>query len=181
MNIKFYYSPVSIFFTICIFTFFSSTSFAQVNSFRPVKTLCGAVDSEGKPFVVIDYEVRQAKGVGSHTDNYAGSYNESTYPVQNYRLVFVSGHRFRIGTQVVEQAYFPGQFLAYLSIYEELNEKLIKRSYFAVPIDTLMSQFQFGYEVANSEVRVSCHVSLINSQAAKAKSDKNKTRKPAKK
>ncbi len=180
MNIKFYLSRVPFIFGFCIFLFFSSVSIAQVNLFRPVKTLCGATDSDGKPFVVIDYEITQPKGIGSHTDRYANSYVESNYPVQNYRLVFVSGHRFRVGTQVVQQAYYPGQYMAYLSIYEEMGEKLIQRSYTAVPIDSLQSLFQFGYEIPNSSTRISCHVSLKNSQASNQPIGKEKSRSPAK-
>lgn len=175
MNMKFNTGPVLIFFSTLLL--FSSESYAQANAFRPVKTLCGAVGADGKPSVVIDYEVTQPKGMGSQSDRFANVYVEGTYPVPNYKLIHVSGHRFRLGTQVVEQTYFRGQYMLYISIYEEVGEKLIQRAYSASPIDALLEPFRFGYELPNAESRISCYVTFANSQAKKSA---EKIRKPAK-
>jgi hypothetical protein len=177
---EFHLGRVSVLLAFCLVVSSVSIGFANTNTFRPVKTLCGAKDTLGKPFVVMDFDTTEASGTGSTTDKFAQIYTDSTYPVPNYRLVHVSGHRFRIGTQIVEQTYSPGQYMAYLSIYEEVQDKLIQRSYTALPIDSLVSSFRFIYEIPNASAKITCFVSPLNSQTSNGSTIKDKPRKPAK-
>src|SRR5687768_7523286 len=48
-----------------------------------VKTLCGAIDAQGKTFVVIDFETQYASGTGSLNDRWANNY--STKDVTPFR------------------------------------------------------------------------------------------------
>jgi hypothetical protein len=152
---------------------------ANASPLPPMKTLCGSIDAKGKTFMVIDFEVQYDKARGTAEDKFAASYNNENFPIPDFRLISLGNQRFRIGTQILAREYFEGQYIAYLTIFEEQGSKLFSRYTTVLAANSLESPFSYEYEIPGNQGRIACH-SVMASKVSNAETSPGKTpRKPA--
>ncbi len=161
-----------------LFSMTAATALEKRPPFHPIKMLCGATDDNAKPFVVIDYETREvSKDLGQVGEMLPTTYGLQEYPFPNYRPISTGKEKFRIATHVMTTPYKFGQFIAYMTIYEEDpdGKTLRKRAAHVIDAADLKSTYQVQYKVPNSKRAVTCYANSPDlSKALVQAADKKK-------
>lgn len=133
---------------------------AKVAPMKPIKMLCGATDDNAKSFVVIDFETSQpSKDLGRVGETLPKTYSTADYPFPNYRPISNGKERFRVASQVMTNPYHRGQYIAYLTIFEEDQDgkTLHRRASHVVDTKDLSVPYQVKYQVPGTKRTVDCY------------------------
>lgn len=152
--------------------------------FHPIKVLCSASDDSAKPFVTVDFEVREvSKELGQVGEMLPSTYTLQTYPFPNYRPITTGKEKFRIAAQVMSTPYKLDQYIAYLTIYEEDadGKTLRKRAAHVIDAADLKSTYQVQYKVPDSKRGINCFANSPDLSKALVQDGQQKSRVPAKK
>jgi hypothetical protein len=129
----------------------------------PVKMLCGAYDGSNKPYVVIDFETSSpSKDLGRVGQALPKTYTTADFPFPQYRPITTGKERFRVASHIMTTPYKAGQYIAYLTIFEEDpdGKTLHRRASHVVDIKELQPAYQIKYSVPGTQRSVSCYAHL---------------------
>jgi hypothetical protein len=150
---------------------------AETASPYKVRTSCSLTSNENER-AFLEFETKKISDFGHIGETLPKNYSIDTYPFKDYQSLQAKGEKFRIALQLMANPYTPGKYVAYASIYQEMDSQLVRRFAQSVAGESLNEPLQFSYSSIKTKTNLTCY-SAISSSTGNNNKKKTSNRIPA--